>query len=70
MITVKAFNVIHQGRKNQNTTFWFSERKLYFLLGALYQDETVTEDFLLRNFDIIKPKDVKMQKNTSLKILK
>lgn len=64
MITIKAFNVIHQGRRNQNTTFFFSERD-YFL-----NTDQITESFLLHNFDVIKPPDVFKQKNTTLKILK
>ena len=62
MITVKAFNIIHQGRKNQNTTWFFSDVK-HFGSGE------ITEDFLLENFDLIKPKDVERQNNTKLKII-
>lgn len=63
MITIKVYNVVHQGRKNQNTTFWFSERN-YNL-----KKEDITEEFLLKNFEIIKPIDVFKQKNTTLKII-
>jgi hypothetical protein len=62
MITIKLFNVVHQGRRNQNTTFNISSRE-YGL------DKDVNEATLLKNINIIKPKDVEIQKNTSLKIL-
>jgi len=62
MITIKLFNVIHQGRSNQNTTF--------NIFGNDYGlDKDVTEEILLKNIDRIKPKVVGIQKNTSLKIL-
>ena len=64
MITIKAFNVIHQGRRNQNTTFFFSERDYSF------NKNEITESFLLHNFDLIRPPDVYKQTNTTLKILK
>jgi hypothetical protein len=62
MITIKLFNVVHQGRRNQNTTF--------NIFGGDYGlNKDVDEVTLLKNIDIIKPKDVEIQKNTSLKII-
>lgn len=62
MITIKLFNVVHQGRRNQNTTF--------NIFGGDYGlDKDVTEETLFHNINKIKPVDVEIQKNTSLKIL-
>ena len=66
MITIKLFNVIHQDRRNQNTTFNI------FGIGKDYgfvNDMEISEEFLLKNLSDIKPANVKLQKNTSLKIL-
>lgn len=62
MITIKLFNVIHQDRKNQNTTFTFWENNFKFT-------EEVTEEELMEVIEKIKPADVQIQKNTSLKII-
>lgn len=55
MITIKAYNVIHQGRRNQNTTYWF-----------LDQDYGYTEDtpdaIIETDLETHKPKDVELQK--------
>lgn len=66
MITIKLFNVIHQDRRNQNTTFNI------FGIGKDYgfvNDMEISEEFLLKNLSDIKPANVELQKNTSLKIL-
>jgi len=66
MITIKLFNVIHQDRRNQNTTFnIFGLSKDY----GFVNDTEISEEFLLKNLSDIKPANVKLQKNTSLKIL-
>lgn len=62
MITIKIFNVVHQGRSNQNTTFTIWEKDLKY-------SANVTEEELLKDLQNIKPIDVEIQKNTSLKII-
>ena len=62
MSKIKLFNVVHQGRKNQNTTF-------NIFGGEFDLDKDVTEEILLKNLESIKPAGVELQKNTSLKIL-
>lgn len=58
MISIKLFNVKHQGRSNQNVTFSI------FGYGA-----DMTEEKILKSLKSLKPVDVELQKNTSLKIL-
>lgn len=48
MVIVKVKNCKHQGRNNQNTTFFFSERNYGFVKG-----EIVTPEWVLDNINII-----------------
>lgn len=60
MIIVK--NCIHQNRRNQNTTFLFSERKYGFKKG-----DTITDDWVLNNLELLTV-NIKRQKNTKIEI--
>jgi hypothetical protein len=62
MVTVKIKNCKHQGRNNQNTTFFFSERDYGFT-----KDEIVTPEWILQNLSTIK-KDIEKQNNTKIEI--
>ena len=62
MVTVKLKNCIYQNRKNQNTTFWFSERKYGFNKG-----DTVSEEWVLDNLELLTA-DIKRQKDTKIQI--
>ena len=62
MVTVKLKNCIHQNRKNQNTTFFFSERKYGF-----NREDVVTSDWVLNNLELLTA-DIKRQKNTKIEI--
>ena len=62
MVIVKVKNCKHQGRNNQNTTFFFSERNFGFV-----KDEIVTPEWVLQNLSIIK-KDIEKQNNTKIEI--
>lgn len=62
MTTIKAFNVIHQGRKNQNTTYFFVDRDYG------YTSETPDET-IINELHIHKPINVSLQKNSYCKIL-
>lgn len=62
MVLIKAYNVNHQNRPNQNTSWWIHERDY-----GLNKDQ-ISESALMRNFDQICPPDVVKQKNTKLKI--
>jgi hypothetical protein len=62
MVIVKVKNCKYQGRKNQNTTFLFSQRDYGFL-----KDEIVTLEWVLENLNTIK-KDIEKQHNTTIKI--
>lgn len=59
MITIKAFNVVHQGRKNQNTT--------YNILDT-YSAET-PNSIIEQELIIHKPKDIQLQKNSFCKVI-
>lgn len=63
MVTVKVKNCKYQGRNNQNTTFFFSERNYGFL-----KNEIVTAEWVLVNLSIIK-KDIEKQNNTKIEII-
>ena len=63
MITIKAFNVIHQGRKNQNTTYFIVNRDYG------YSKET-SDEVIINELHIHKPKDVQLQKNSYCKVIK
>ena len=62
MVIVKVTNCVFNGRKNQNTTFWFSEYDFGFRLGY------VTEEWISNNIEKIKP-NIKVQKCTKIKII-
>lgn len=62
MVTVKIKNCKHQGRNNQNTSFFFSERKYGFS-----KDDIVTPEWVLENLNIIQ-KGVEKQNNTTIQI--
>ena len=62
MVIVKLKNCIHQNRKNQNTTFFFSERKYGFNKGDI-----VTCDWVLNNLELL-TSDIKRQNNTKVEI--
>lgn len=62
MITIKAFNVVHQGRKNQNTTYFFVNTKYG------YTKET-PDEVIINELEIHKPKDIELQKNSFCKII-
>ena len=62
MVTVKLKNCIHQNRKNQNTTFFFSERNYGFNKGDI-----VTGDWVLNNLELL-TSDIKRQNNTKVEI--
>ena len=62
MTTVKVKNCKHQGRNNQNTTFFFSERDYGFVKG-----EIVTPEWVLENLTTIKY-DIEKQHNTKVEI--
>ncbi len=62
MVTVKLKNCIHQNRKNQNTTFCFSERNYGFSKGDI-----VSDDWVLDNLELLTA-DIKRQKNTKIEI--
>jgi hypothetical protein len=64
MITVKVTNCVHQGRRNQNTTFFFSERNHGF-----GKDDDVTEDWMLLNLNTL-ANDILPQNNTKIKLIK
>jgi len=64
MTCIKILNCIHQGRSNQNTTFTIFSR-----FKGDRPIEQITEEWVLANLKEIKPIDVKLQKNTSVKIL-
>jgi len=64
MIVIKISNCVHQDRRNQNTTFIIWKRDY----SPLTEDE-VTEGWVMENIELIKPKGVETQKNTSVKIL-
>lgn len=65
MITIKALNCIHQDRKNQNVTFNIWQRQY----GDKIDVNEITEEWILHNFQKLKPIDVELQKNTKVKIL-
>ena len=62
MIVIKAFNVVHQGRKNQNTSYWFSEKQFGY-------SKDTPDDVIVSELNIHKPKDVQLQKNSFCKIV-
>ena len=62
MVIVKLKNCIHQNRKNQNTTFWFSEKKYGF-----NKEYVVTSDWVLNNLELLTA-DIKHQKDTIIEI--
>lgn len=63
MIVVKILNCRHQNRSNQNTTFVIYRDKYKPL-----RDFDVDENWVMENFNNVKPKDVELQKNTTIKI--
>jgi hypothetical protein len=64
MTTIKILNCIHQGRPNQNTTF-----TIYSRFAGDRPIENITEEWIMNNLNEIKPIDVQLQKNTSVKII-
>lgn len=63
MITIKAYNVIHQGRRNQNTT--------YLVLDKDYgYTKDTPDELIIQELNIHKPKDVELQKNSHCKIIR
>ena len=62
MTTIKVTNCTYKDRKNQNTTFFFSEIEFGFGKG-----DVITEQWIIDNLNKIK-KDILPQKDTKVKI--
>lgn len=62
MITIKAFNVVHQGRKNQNTTYFITNKEYGYT-------KDTPDEIIISELYIHKPKDVQLQKNSFCKII-
>jgi hypothetical protein len=63
MIAIKILNCVHQGRRNQNTTFTIHSKDTGKPI------ELLNEEWVLANLTELKPIGVELQKNTSVKIL-
>ena len=62
MITIKAFNVIHQNRRNQNTSYNIFEKDYNYTSET--PDNVIEQELIIH-----KPKDVQLQKNSFCKII-
>lgn len=62
LITVKVTNCVLNGRKNQNTSFYFSPKNFGFIKG-----DEITENWVLNNLNNLK-KDIFSQNNTKIKL--
>lgn len=62
LITVRVNNCVLNGRKNQNTTFWFSPMKFGFKMG-----DEISEEWVLRNLNTLNA-NVLAQQSTKIKL--
>lgn len=63
LITVKVTNCVLKGRKNQNTSFFFSPRNFGFNMG-----DEITELWVLNNLNNLN-KNIQTQNNTKVTLI-